>query len=236
MKSKNSQTICIIPARIGSKRIPKKNIKIFYKRPLIYYAINKALNSKLFDRVIVSTDSNKIAKLSSKYGAEVPFIRPKSISTQYTSTLSVLKHSVLKLKLKPIDEIFCLYPTSPLLEIKYIRQIKKTLSLNPNKICFTIIEADPRYQRGFYLKKNRIFNFFEYKNLKKISQDLSKIYIDAGQVYAGSVKSIKAISNLIAKDNKFVIIDKNKVVDIDNELDWSFAEFLYKKYSKNLII
>ncbi len=235
MRSKK-KVICIIPARIGSKRILKKNIKIFHNRPLIYYAIKKALRSNLFDRVIVSTDSNKIAKISKKFGAEVPFIRPKNISSSKSSTLDVLRHSIKKLNLNSKDELFCLYPTTPLLELKYIRQVKKILLSYPNNLCFTVMEADERYQRGFFLEKNKIINFFNRKNLNKISQDLSKIYIDAGQVYAAKVITINRIPNLIDKDNKFVIIDKNKVIDIDNDIDWSFAEFLFKKYRKNLIL
>ncbi len=228
-------SICIIPARSGSKRIASKNIKSFYGKPLIYYAIKKAQNSKIFDRIIVSTDSKKIAKISIQCGAEVPYLRPKNISRDNSSTLDVLKHSITKLKLKSNDFLFCLYPTTPLLQIKYIKRVKYQLSLFPENICLTIIEADKRFQRGFYLRNDTISKFLKKENLNQSTQSLKKIYIDAGQVYAGKVNKIKKVSNLIAKDNQFVIIEKGKVIDIDEELDWSFAEFLFEKYKKNLI-
>ncbi len=234
MKNKKS-FICVIPARSGSKRIASKNIKSFYGKPLIYYAIKNAQMSKIFDRIIVSTDSEKIAKISIKYGAEIPYLRPKKISHDNSSTLDVLKHSILKLNLRSDDFLFCLYPTTPLLETKYLKQVKNKLTKFPENICLTIINADKRFQRGFYLKKNKIFKFLNEDNLSLNTQNLQNIYIDAGQVYAGKVNNIKKTPNLIAKDNQFVILDNSSVIDIDDELDWSFAEFLYKKYKKNLV-
>ena len=227
--------ICIIPARSGSKRIISKNTKRFHGKPLIYYAIKKAQMSKIFDRIVVSTDSKKIKNISIEYGAEVPYLRPKNISKDTSSTLDVLKHSISKLDLKSHDLLFCLYPTTPLLETKYIKKVENQLNLFPKNVCLTIIEADKRFQRGFYLKNNTISKFLKKENLNRNTQSLQKIYIDAGQVYAGKVNKIKKISNLIAKDNQFVIIDNGKVIDIDEELDWSFAEFLFEKYKKNLI-
>ena len=235
MKNKK-KLICIIPARSGSKRISSKNIKNFHGKPLIYYAIKKALRSKIFNKIIVSTDSTKIAKISIEFGAEVPYLRPKNISKDNSSTLDVLKHSINKLNLRSDDEIFCLYPTTPLLEIKYIRKIKNKLNTYPKNICFTIIEADSRFQRGFFLNDKKITKFFNKGHLKLNTQHLQKSYVDAGQVYAGRVNKIKNISNLIAKENQFVIIDKNKVIDIDDKLDWLFAEFLFKTNKKNLIL
>ena len=117
--------IAIIPARSKSKRIPNKNIKLFFGKPIIYYAINLALKSKIFDKVIVSTDSQKIKKIAEKYGAEVPFIRSKKLSNDTASTFAVMRHAVqwcLKNEFK-INNVCCIYPTSALLKKKYLMEV-----------------------------------------------------------------------------------------------------------------
>ena len=227
-----SKVICIIPARSGSKRILNKNIKLFCGKPLISYAIKNALNSKLFDKIVVSTDSQIISKTAVNHGAETPFIRPKSISNSNASTLSVIQHSINKLKLNDNDIICCMYPTSPLLNISYVKKSFILLSKNMNKIIFTIMEFDNRFQRGFYINKNLINKFYSKDNLKKNTQDLTKLFVDAGQIYFGTVKKYNEITNLIDKNNLFVIIEKNSVVDIDNLSDWEYAEYMFKKLNK----
>ena len=114
--------IAIIPARSKSKRIKNKNIKLFFGKPIIFYSIDLALKSKIFDKVIVSTDSKKIKKIAEKYGAEVPFIRPKNLSNDFVGTPTVVKHAVNWCKKKglSIKNICCIYPTTPLLEKKYL--------------------------------------------------------------------------------------------------------------------
>ena len=125
--------IAIIPARIGSKRIKQKNIKIFKGKPLIYYSINAAKKSKVFDKILVSTDSEKIGEIARKYGADVPFLRPKNLSDDYTGTKEVINHSInwcIKNKIDP-KYICCIYPTAPFLNyknlIKSFRIIKKKI-------------------------------------------------------------------------------------------------------------
>ncbi|MDA9633202.1 pseudaminic acid cytidylyltransferase [bacterium] len=227
-----SKIICIIPARSGSKRILNKNIKLFCGKPLISYVIKNAFKSKLFDKIIVSTDSQKISKIAINYGAETPFIRPKSISNSKASTLSVIKHTINKLRLNDNDIICCMYPTSPLLNISYIKKSLLLLNNNINKIIFTIMEFDNRFQRGFYINKNTINKFYSKNNIKKNSQDLTKLFVDAGQIYFGTVKKYKKLTNLIDKNNLFVIIKKDSVVDIDNISDWDYAEYMFKKLNK----
>ena len=116
--------IAIIPARIGSKRIKQKNIKIFCGKPIIYWTIKKIIESKFFDKIIVSTDSNKIAKIVKRFGAEVPFLRPKNISDDYTGTLEVVRHAIVELKNKKIypSYVCCIYPTSVFLQSKDIKK------------------------------------------------------------------------------------------------------------------
>ena len=113
--------IAIIPARIGSKRIPKKNIKTFFGKPIIYWTIKKLLESKLFDRVIISTDSEQIKKIAIKYNAEVPFIRPKKLANDHTDTLKVIAHAINKIKNNSdkINFVCCIYPTSLFFNISY---------------------------------------------------------------------------------------------------------------------
>lgn len=127
--------IAIIPARGGSKRIPRKNIKLFHEKPLIAYSIEAALRSELFDKIIVSTDDEEISKIAKKYGAEVPFLRPKELSDDYTGTGAVVSHALRYLKEKGFEYDFCctIYATAPLIDEKYIKQgffkLKKVMHL-----------------------------------------------------------------------------------------------------------
>ena len=131
--------IAIIPARAGSKRIKNKNIKLFCGKPIIYYSIIAAKKSNIFNKIIVSTDSLKIKKISEKYGADVPFIRPKNLSDDFTSTMDVVKHSIKEMSYNPKNlNICCIYPTAPLIKqddlIKSYKNFQTNMSYNDDKI------------------------------------------------------------------------------------------------------
>ena len=179
--------IAIIPARGGSKRIPNKNIKDFCGKPIIYYSINNAIKSKIFDKIFVSTDSSKIADISVSYGAEAPFIRPKKISDDYASTLDVMAHasSWAKNKFKNIKSICCIYATAPLLRIDdLIFGYNSFLKDNWNYVI-SITDFSYPIDRALLKNNDESIEMFDSKNFNKRSQDLRAAFHDAGQFYIG---------------------------------------------------
>ena len=221
--------IAIIPARGGSKRIKKKNIKFFFKKPMISWAINSLKKSKLFDKIFVSTDNLEIANIAKKYGAEVPFIRSKKLSDDLTPTLPVIRDAILKLKDNfKIKNICCVYPCSPFLNSEDLEKTYKILKKNPNKFVFPVIENSHPIQRSFKLQgnKNLVEFFFKSKEMSR-TQDLDKTYHDAGQFYWGSIKTWMNKKRLHSGSSAFVV-PSWKYVDIDNLNDWIRAEKIFK--------
>ncbi len=176
--------IAIIPARSGSKRIKNKNIIKFRGKPLISYTIKNLIKANLFDLIIVSTDSKKIQNISIKSGAKILFTRPKYLSDDFTSTSDVINHSIRFLKDKgfQMKYVCCVYPTSIMLNEKDITQSFNKLKLNNLDYVFSVTDYGHPPQRGFYLKKNKI-QLIQKKYFKKRTQDLPKMYHDAGQFY-----------------------------------------------------
>ena len=228
--------IAIIPARSGSKRIKNKNIKKFNKQPIICWSIKAAINSKLFEEVIVSTDSKKIKTIAEKYGAKVPFIRPKNLSGDFTPTRDVIKHALdyLKKKYGEVNDFCCIYPTAPLLEKNtLVKSYKIFNKFNKEKYIFSAVKFSYPVQRGFYItNKNKIKPMFK-KNFKKRSQDLKNIYHDAGQFYMGTINMIKKNINIFSDEAYPIILDESLVQDIDTMTDWKIAELKFKKKSKS---
>ena len=190
-------TICIIPARKGSKRIKNKNIIKLNNIPLIGHVIKTALKSKIFSKVIVSTDS-KIQSIVKKYGADVPFIRSKKLSNDFTTTRDVLIDCVKKIKAEKTKYIFCIYPTAILIDkndlIKFFRKIKK---YNYDYlIAISKFNSSPLRSLKVISQKRIVFKKLKYKNLR--SQDLSQEYFDTGSFYIWKTKSIlkKRLSGL----------------------------------------
>jgi len=174
-------TICIIPARSGSKRIKNKNIQKIDNVPLIGITIKIAKKSGLFKRIIVSTDCPKIASIAKKYGAEVPFLRDKKLSNDYASTFSVLKDVIKKLKI--IDEyFFCIYPTAIMLKKKYLVEAYLKIKKKNFDGLIAVKKFDSNPHRGFKVKKNKLINI-NTKFYRARSQDLPKLYHDTGTFY-----------------------------------------------------
>lgn len=176
--------ICIIPARGGSKRIPKKNIKSFNGKPIIAYSIEAALNSQCFDEVIVSTDSKEIAEVSKKYGAKVPFLRPKELADDITGTLDVVGHAInwcANHSKKP-DYVCCLYATAPLLTAEVLQQSYQKLLNSGKHYCFSLTSFSFPIQRALKFN-NKQLSMFHPEHLMTRSQDLEDAYHDAGQFY-----------------------------------------------------
>lgn len=221
-------TICIIPARSGSKRIKNKNIKNINGIPLIGATIKIAIKSKLFDRIVVSTDSEEIAKISKKFGAEVPFFRGKKLSDDYTPTYKVLIDCVNKIKTQKEDFHFCLYPTSVLIEKKdLLSAFLKIKKLKANFIC-PIAKFEVNPLRSFKIKKNFI-NFVWDKYQVSRSQDLKDLYYDTGSFYIYRTKSLlKLTKKKIIPDKSTYVILKKKLIDINYPKDFKTLRKLIK--------
>lgn len=226
--------IAIIPARGGSKRIPKKNIKLFFGKPLIAYSIKVALASKLFAKVVVSTDDETIAKIAQEYGAEVPFLRPKELSDDFTGTGDVINHTVTYLEERGEEyEYICtLYATAPLLQKEYLIEGYEKLKTSDAVNAFSATSMAFPIQRTFKLDANGRCEMFTSEHYMTRSQDLEEAYQDAGQFYWKKRKK-KSDEIMFGKDSIPVILPRHLVQDIDTLEDWDRAEKLYKIFHQN---
>ena len=221
--------IAIIPARQGSKRIKGKNIKSFLGKPIISYVIKKAISSKLFDYVIVSTDSSKIKKISEGYGAKVFFKRPKRISNDKAKTQEVIIHSLDWFKKRNIlfNYVCCIYPTSAM--VKPI-DLKESFKLVKNMKWSFVMSAQKyttQIERSFKLLNKRIV-LNDKKKFIKNSQTFQDFYHDAGQFYWGTSKSWYSKNTISSNKSTIYELKKYQAVDINTLEDWKFAEKLYK--------
>lgn len=233
----NKNTVAIIPARGGSKRIPKKNIKFFHGLPLIAYSIKVAIDSELFDRVIVSTDDEEIADISKKYGAEVPFLRPKQLSDDFTITKDVIDHALeyLNNQGEKYDYVCTIYATAPLLKEEYLKEGYEQLK-NSNAInTFSAASMPFPIQRTFKLNENGRCEMFYPELYKTRSQDLEEAYQDAGQFYWTNILREKELPNKImfSENSIPIIIPRYLVQDIDTLEDWQRAEYMYNALNNN---
>ena len=226
--------IAVIPARGGSKRIPKKNIKIFYGKPLIAYSIEVAKKTNLFDKIVVSTDSQEIAEIAIEYGADVPFLRPKELADDFTGTEAVTKHALeyFKYQGEEFDFLCTIYATAPLLQENYLKDGYEKLK-NSNAInAFSATSMPFPIQRTFKLTKNGRCEMFFPEHYRTRSQDLEEAYQDAGQFYW---KKINKQSNeiMFGKDSIPIILPRYLVQDIDTLEDWERAELMYEVLEKS---
>ncbi len=219
--------VAIIPARGGSKRIPNKNIKLFLGKPIISYPIKIALESNLFKRVIVSTDSEEIAEIAIKYGAEVPFLRSSKNSDDYATTNDVLKEVLANLD-SDFDKFCCIYPTSPLLDVRSLELGLKKLTDENFDTVFPVVSFSYPILRSLKIddKGKAEMNWPEYKNSR--SQDLPKAYHDSGMFYWAKTLDFLASGSLWTSNTGVIELPESKVQDIDTLSDWSIAELKYK--------
>ena len=221
--------IAIITARGGSKRIPKKNIKDFLGKPIISYSIKAANESKLFDKVMVSTDSEEIKEVALKYGAEVPFMRSAEASDDFATTRDVLLEVINEYNKIGItfDEFACIYPTAPFISKELlVDAYAKFKSENANALIPIVRFSFPP-QRAFVIK-NECLSVFDEKSFLKRSQDLEPMYHDAGQFYIFNTKEFVGSNKLILDKTTGFVIDELLAQDIDNIKDWEIAENKFK--------
>ena len=228
--------IAIIPARGGSKRIPKKNIKNFCGRPMISYSIKAAIESNIFNHVIVSTDSEEIASIALKYGAEVPFLRPENISDDFATTADVMEHSVswLKAKYNTINAACCLYATAPLISYSDLINGYKIFNESDWFYVFSATSFPFPIQRAIKKNNNGGIEMFQPNHFNTRSQDLEESFHDAGQFYFGTPSAWLNKEKIFQKKSEILLLPRWKVQDVDTLEDWDNVEKLYKTIkSKN---
>ena len=222
------KNICIIPARGGSKRIPRKNIKDFLGKPIIAYSIEAALKSNLFDEVMVSTDDEEIAAIARQYGASVPFMRSTETASDYATTADVLLEVIAKYREfgKEFDVLCCLYATAPFVEAKRLKECFELLQDDIDS-AFTVVEYSYPIQRSLVCQNKLIrMAYPEYKTSR--SQDLQKHYHDAGQFYFSTVKNLIENKFLWGTHTSPLVLSELEVQDLDTLTDWHLAEMKYK--------
>lgn len=221
-----SKKIAIITARGGSKRIPKKNIKEFCGKPIIAYSIEAALESGVFDEVMVSTDSEEIADVARKYGANIPFMRSEATSNDFATTNDVLvevfneyeKHG------EHYDIAVCIYPTAPFVTADKLRKAVELMSDDSIQAVTPVVRFSFPPQRAFIINDGKLeYQFPEYASMR--SQDLEPIYHDCGQFYAMRVNNVLAGNSVKVTP---MIIPETQVQDIDCEEDWVIAQMKYR--------
>ena len=228
-------SLAIITARGGSKRIPQKNIKLFLGRPIIEYSIKAALDSGLYDEVMVSTDSLEIRDISIKTGAKVPFMRSEKNSNDIATTSEVILEVLEEYKKigKEYEYLTCLYPTAPFVTSHKLKTSMDMLVNNNCDAVIPVVSFSFPPQRAFKIQDNQLVYHWP-ENINKRSQDLEKWYHDAGQFYTVSVKEFLLQKSLVMENTIPYIMNELEVQDIDNEIDWKLAELKYNCLSKKL--
>ena len=222
--------ICVIPARGGSKRIPRKNIKEFNGKPIIAYSIEAALKSNCFGQVIVSTDDDEISEVAKKYGALVPFVRPDELSNDYAGTIPVIKHAIewMEDNNNYIENVCCLYATAPFIQSKIISKAYQQLQDSNSDYCFSVTSFSFPIQRAIKIVQGDKVNMFYPEHFNTRSQDLEEAYHDAGQFYWGKAQAFKDESPLFSEVATPYVLPRYLVQDIDTMEDWIRAEAMYK--------
>lgn len=223
--------VAIITARGGSKRIPKKNIKAFCGKPIIAYSIQAALESKAFDEVMVSTDSEEIAEVAREYGASVPFMRSEAASNDYATTADVIAEVLEEYQKqgRPFDAFTCIYPTAPFLTGEKLADAVQLL--NDADAVISVVRFSFPPQRALVVRDGNIaFQYPQHERTR--SQDLEPIYHDCGQFYMGKTALFLERRSLVLPRTKPYIVPEEEAQDIDTLSDWAIAEAKYAVLQK----
>jgi pseudaminic acid cytidylyltransferase len=221
--------LAIIPARGGSKRIPRKNIKKFLGKPIIAYSIEAANESGLFNEIMVSTDDKEIALIAREYGAKVPFLRSKKNANDYATTADVLLEVIQTYNShgKIFDNIACIYPTAPFITPIKLQQAFEQLTNNNLDAVFPVVKYNYPIQRSLKVCDDKL-EFFHPEFEKTRSQDLEIAYHDVGQFYFLRTSSLQSNKSIFSKNTGGIIISEMEAQDIDNAIDWKLAEIKYE--------
>lgn len=224
--------LAVIPARGGSKRIPRKNIKMFCGKPMIAWSIEAALESGCFDKVMVSTDDEEIANVARQYGACVPFMRPAELSDDYTGTIPVIQQAIEWLKADGFDaqQVCCVYATAPFVSSEDLRRGLALLEQTGSQYAFSVTSYAFPIQRAIRLTESGRVEMFNAEHFNTRSQDLEESYHDAGQFYWGLASAWLAGKMIFSPESSAVLLPRHRVQDIDTPEDWVRAEWMYKAF------
>lgn len=222
--------IAVIPARGGSKRIPRKNIKPFAGKPMIAHAIDAAKASGLFDRVVVTTDDEEIAAISQQYGAETPFVRPPELADDFTPTVPVVAHAITACESLgwQIDFVCCIYPGVPFIQVADLKAGLELLKTSGANYSFPVTEFPSAIQRGLKRGEHGLMAPFNPEYELTRTQDLEPAYYDAGQFYWGGMRAWLTADTRLHSGSAGLVIPQWRVVDIDTNDDWVRAELIYR--------
>lgn len=223
-------TLCVIPARGGSKRIPRKNVKPFAGAPMIVHSVRAALRSEIFDRVVVSTDDAEIAEVARAHGAEIPFMRPPELADDMATTDAVYLHAIgaMEAQAGPFEHACCLYATAPFVRPEDLRAGLDALRTNRATSAFSMVRFDYPIFRALKINdRGRVEMFWPEHRLTR-SQDLPAAWHDAGQFYWVDVAKYKREGRIFSSDAVPVPLPPWRVQDIDTPEDWTRAELMFK--------
>ena len=222
--------LAVIPARGGSKRIPRKNIKPFCGKPMIAWSIAAALESECFDAVVVTTDDAEIADTARQYGAIVPFMRPDELSDDYTGTIPVIQHAIEwhRKNGQAPEDVCCIYATAPFIRAEDIRQGLTVLRETGSDYAFSVTSYAFPIQRAVRITPQGRIEMFQPEHFNTRSQDLEEAFHDAGQFYWGRTDAWLAGKPIFSSNAAPVILPRHRVQDVDTTEDWTRAEWLFK--------
>lgn len=223
--------LAVIPARGGSKRIPRKNIKSFAGKPIIAWSIEAALQSQCFDHVIVSTDDHEIAEVAQQRGASVPFMRPATLADDHTATIPVVRHAIEWFTAEVMEpaEVCCIYATAPFVQPEDLQKgLELLVAAADCNYAFSVTSYPFPIQRAIRITDGERVEMFNPEHFNTRSQDLEEAWHDAGQFYWGWARSWVAGEPLFSPKSVPLRLPRQRVQDIDTLEDWSRAEWLFK--------
>lgn len=227
--------VAIIPARGGSKRIPRKNIRLFAGKPIIAWSIEAAIDSGLFDRIVVSTDDTEIADVAKQHRAEIPFLRPKELADDFTGTNDVVKHAIrwFNEQGQTIDYACCIYATAPFVQAHYLREGFDKLVSRGKSFAFSVTTFAFPVQRALRINSDGCVEAIWPENIFKHSRDLEEAYHDAGQFYWGGAAAFLEDVVTFSPASVPVVLPRHLVQDIDTLEDWKRAELMFEAWRRS---
>jgi N-acylneuraminate cytidylyltransferase len=221
--------IAIIPARGGSKRIPRKNIKDFCGKPMLGWSIEAAREAKVFDRIYVSTDDQEIADIATHFGAECPFLRPPSLSDDFTGTSAVVKHALAWTleNVGEVDYVCTLYPTAPFVQPDDLAEALQRLQASDKQIAFSVTSFPFPIQRALRIDEAGNIAMFQPEHRMTRSQDLTPAFHDAGQFYWARKDALLNEVQAFGPAGLPIVLPRHRVQDIDTPEDWVRAEYMF---------
>lgn len=229
-QSSRFRSVIIIPARVGSKRIPRKNIKLFAGKPMIAHSILAAQASGVADRIVVSTESEEIADVARQWGAEVPFMRPLELADDYTATSPVILHALDELEKQgcTANLVCCLYATAPFVQPRYLRDGYELVKNGPALSAYTVARYPFPIWRAVRVNAGGFLESVWPEHRLTRSQDLPEVYQDAGQFYWSQVPAYRETQRFMSPACAPIVLPRYLVQDIDTPEDWESAEIMFE--------